>query len=329
MSLTINNNVSSLIAPNNLQRTSTSLNKSLERLSSGLKINRGADGPAALVISEHQRAQIAGLQPALDNASQAISMVQTAAGALTEMNGLLDKARSLALDSANSGVQDSNTLAANQSEIDNILQTITNIAERTQFGTKKLLNGAAATGTVTTDATGVTTTGTLSTAAAQASYTYSVTTAAKEAQGVGTGGFTGTGGALGTGNGGTLKINGVSVTLADTDTIDSTVAQINNVMAANGVNVQATNVGGQLALTATDFTTDIDLAGTTAATRTALGLAAGPFNHTNGVLQYTDSTNATVTVTGNGNVFNLTGELAGITVTLGKSSTAGSISSVA
>src|SRR5437763_5186150 len=114
MSLSLVNNVSSLNAQHNLGRTTTALSKSLERLSSGLKINRGADGPAALVISEQQRAQIAGLRAAIDNTNKAVNLVQTGEGALNEINSLLDKVRSLSVDSANSGVNDRDTLAANQ-----------------------------------------------------------------------------------------------------------------------------------------------------------------------------------------------------------------------
>src|SRR5437667_2019733 len=143
MSLAINNNVASLTAQNNLSRTSGMLSKSLERLSSGLKINRGADGPAALVISEQQRAQIAGLQTAIDNTSKAVSLVQTTEGALNEVNSLLIKIRSLALDSANSGVNDASALAANQAEVTTALATIDRIASNTQFGSKKLLDGSA------------------------------------------------------------------------------------------------------------------------------------------------------------------------------------------
>src|SRR6266496_611743 len=106
MGLTISNNVASLTAQNNLNRTSGMLATSLERLSSGMKINRGADGPAALVISEQQRAQISGLQAAISNSDKAVSLVQTGEGALNEINGLLVKARSLAIDSANTGVND-------------------------------------------------------------------------------------------------------------------------------------------------------------------------------------------------------------------------------
>ena len=101
MALTIANNVTSLTAQNNLGRSNMALRRSLERLSSGLKINRGADGPAALVISEKQRTQIAGLNTAIDNTEKAVSLVQTAEGALNEINSLLVKVRSLAIDSAN------------------------------------------------------------------------------------------------------------------------------------------------------------------------------------------------------------------------------------
>ncbi|MBY0456870.1 MAG: flagellin, partial [Gemmataceae bacterium] len=121
MALSVVNNISSLNAQQNLGRANGSLSKSLERLSTGLKVNRGADGPSALVISETQRAQIAGLKTALDNTNKAVSLVQTAEGALNEINALLVKARSLALDSANSGVNDATAQAANQAEIANIL----------------------------------------------------------------------------------------------------------------------------------------------------------------------------------------------------------------
>ncbi|MFM8270970.1 MAG: flagellin, partial [Gemmata sp.] len=150
MALSIVNNNASLNAQQNLSKTSGNLNRSLERLSSGLKVNRGADGPAALVISEQQRAQIAGLKTAIDNTNKATSLVQTGEGALNEVAGLLNKIRSLSIDSANSAVNDSNALAANQAEIANSLKTIDNIANTTKFGTKNLLDGSASiSGTIT------------------------------------------------------------------------------------------------------------------------------------------------------------------------------------
>ena len=152
MGLSVANNVTSITAQHNLNKASMGVAKSVEKLSSGLKINRGADGPAALVISEKHRAQIAGLNQAIDNTEKATSVVQTAEGALNEINSLLVKVRTLAIDSANSGVNDDDALAANQAEITNALDTINRIANNTQFGEKKLLDGSAGISGTATDA---------------------------------------------------------------------------------------------------------------------------------------------------------------------------------
>ena len=143
MSLGIANNVGALNAQNNLNRSQSNLNTSIERLSTGFRVNRGSDGPAALVISETQRAQISGLRTAIDNTERAVSVVQTAEGALGEINNLLVQVRSLAIDSANTGVNDENALAANQAEIANALETIDRISSNTQFGQRNLIDGSA------------------------------------------------------------------------------------------------------------------------------------------------------------------------------------------
>lgn len=142
MSLRINNNIAAINGRRNMLRNDQAVSKSLEKLSSGLRINRAADDAAGLVISEQMRAQITGLKQAVDNSEIAISMVQTAEGALDEVNNLLNKARELVLHAANAGANDANQLAADQAELDNVIQSITRISEVTQFGTKKLLNGA-------------------------------------------------------------------------------------------------------------------------------------------------------------------------------------------
>jgi flagellin len=142
MSLRINHNISSMNGHRQLTKNNEMMSRSLERLSSGLKINRAADGAAGLVISEQMRAQITGLGQAISNSETAISMVQTTEGALNEVNSLLIKARELTLHAANSGANDSNQRAADQAELDNVIQTITRIADVTQFGTKKLLDGS-------------------------------------------------------------------------------------------------------------------------------------------------------------------------------------------
>ena len=142
MSLRINTNVESLTAHRHMINNDKQLSKSIERLSSGQKINRGADGPAALVISEGMRAQIASLQQAANNNESAISMVQTAEGALNEVSRLLVDMRQRAVSAANVGINDSNMANASQKEIENALDAIDRISENTQFGSKHLLNGS-------------------------------------------------------------------------------------------------------------------------------------------------------------------------------------------
>ena len=143
MSLRINNNVESLNAHRHLINNDKQLSKSIERLSSGQKINRGADGPASLVISEGMRAQIGSLQQAADNNEAAISLVQTAEGALNEVSKLLVDMRQRAVSAANLGINDQNSVNASQREIENALEAIDRISNNTQFGSKNLLDGSA------------------------------------------------------------------------------------------------------------------------------------------------------------------------------------------
>lgn len=142
MSLRINNNVESLNAHRHLLNNEKMLTKSLERLSSAQKINRGADGPAALVVSEGMRSQIASLHQAADNNTTAISLVQTAEGALNEVSTLLRDMRQRAVAAANIGLNDENMVNASQQEIENALDTIDRISTNTQFGSKNLLDGS-------------------------------------------------------------------------------------------------------------------------------------------------------------------------------------------
>ncbi len=138
----IKHNISAINTQRQLGSAAFNSAKTLEKLSSGEKINRAADGPASLVISEQMRAQIAGLEQAIDNSESGISMVQTAEGALQEVNKLLVDVRQLAIHASNTGVNDEKMLEADQAEIDNALATIERIAQNTQFGKKQLLNGS-------------------------------------------------------------------------------------------------------------------------------------------------------------------------------------------
>ena len=127
MSLRINHNLAALNAHRNLVMTNEALSKSMQRLSSGYRINQGADDPAGLVISEQFRAQIAGLNRAVENSEGSINMIQTAEGALTEINALLVSMRELAIHAANEGFNDTDQLAADQAEITNAIATIDRI----------------------------------------------------------------------------------------------------------------------------------------------------------------------------------------------------------
>jgi flagellin len=120
------------------------VSQSLEKLSSGLKINRAADNAAGLVISEQMRAQLNGIKQAMSNTEQAITMVQTAEGALDEMNNLLSKVKSLALHALNSGVTDQAQRTADNAEYQNILSSIDRITGQTRFAGQTLLDGTFA-----------------------------------------------------------------------------------------------------------------------------------------------------------------------------------------
>ncbi|MBE3598514.1 MAG: flagellin [Limnochordaceae bacterium] len=137
----INQNVMALNAWRNLNQTSFSISKSLERLSSGLRINRAADDAAGLAISEKMRGQIRGLNMAVKNSQDAISLIQTAEGALNESHSILQRMRELAVQAAS----DTNTDADRtqlQSEVTQLLSELDDIANKTQFNTKNLLNGS-------------------------------------------------------------------------------------------------------------------------------------------------------------------------------------------
>lgn len=137
----INTNVSSLIAQRVLRKNNNSLNTSLERLSTGLKINRGADNPAGLIASENLRAEKAGISQAIDNAERASNIIGTAEGGLSEVSSLLTELQGLVSESANEGGLSAEETEANQLQVDSILSTINRIAQSTAFQGTKLLNG--------------------------------------------------------------------------------------------------------------------------------------------------------------------------------------------
>ncbi|MCG1011184.1 flagellin [Tepidanaerobacter sp. GT38] len=136
----INHNIMALNAHRQLSINNTNTQKSLEKLSSGYRINRAGDDAAGLAISEKMRAQIRGLNMASKNAQDGISLIQTAEGALNEAHEILQRMRELAVQSANDTNVGTDRQAL-QDEVNQLAEELTRIAENTEFNTQKLLNG--------------------------------------------------------------------------------------------------------------------------------------------------------------------------------------------
>ena len=143
--LTVNHNIASLNTQRNLNISSFNLAKSLQKLSSGFRINVAADGPADLVISEGLRAQIGGLKAALRNTQEASNYVGIAEGALQEVSNLLVSMRALAVHAANTGMVTTAQVAADQAELTNANAAITRIGLATRFAGQAVFTAAART----------------------------------------------------------------------------------------------------------------------------------------------------------------------------------------
>lgn len=140
----INTNVTAFQSIRQLSANQNDLATRLERLSSGLRINRGADDPAGLIASESLRSEIRGISTAIDNSTRAINVISTADGALSEVSKLLLDIKELINNSSNSGALSDDEVQANQLQIDSLLESINRVANSTQFNSKKLLNGTLA-----------------------------------------------------------------------------------------------------------------------------------------------------------------------------------------
>src|SRR3954451_17545479 len=143
MSLRINQNIAALNAHRNLSVTDGQMSKSLEKLSSGFRINRAADDAAGLSISEGLRSQVGGLKVAVRNAQDGVSVAQTAEGALTEVTSMLQRMRDLTVQAGNTGSNGGATgdaVASIQDEIDSLSQAIDDVATRTKFNGTSLLD---------------------------------------------------------------------------------------------------------------------------------------------------------------------------------------------
>jgi flagellin len=142
MGLRINQNIAAQNAYRNLSVTDGQMSKSLEKLSSGYRINRAADDAAGLSISEGLRSQVGGLKVAVRNAQDGISVAQTAEGALNEVTSILQRMRDLSVQAANGGSNDNEAKAAAQKEFGQLNEELDRIGTTTSFGKSKLLDGS-------------------------------------------------------------------------------------------------------------------------------------------------------------------------------------------
>src|SRR5687767_14580703 len=144
MGLRINQNIDAINSYRNLSVTQNSMSKSLEKLSSGFRINRAADDAAGLAISEGLRAQVGGLKMGVRNAQDGISLAQTAEGALTEVHSMLQRMNDLAVQ-YNNGTQSPDSKTALGAEFGQLQDEITRIKDNTKFNGVDLFDGAAKT----------------------------------------------------------------------------------------------------------------------------------------------------------------------------------------
>jgi flagellin len=258
MAFRINTNVSAMGALRNLNQTGTEFAKSTTRLSTGLRIVTAADDPSGLIASESYRAQLGSMDAALRNNQDAMNYAKTAEGGLEEVSRLLRDARSLAVANGSSTL-DSTQKQANQTQLNNIMQSIDRISNTTQYGTVKLLDGSAGTvGTVTNaaavksvnftgsfDGASMTANGSanvqVTTAATQASINGSKTTYTAATNTVGAGAF---------------SINGASFETSASTTVAETVTKINEKSGQTGVVASFDSTNNRIALRSESYGSD-------------------------------------------------------------------------
>jgi flagellin-like hook-associated protein FlgL len=280
MGLRVNNNIAALNAYRNLSVTDNQMSKSLEKLSSGFRINRAADDAAGLAISEGLRSQIGGLKVAVRNTQDGVSVVQTAEGALTETHSILQRMRDLTVQASNDGGLNADAKKNIQSELGQLKNELTRISDTTTFNGTKLLDGNYAgkfqvganageqiqvkVGTamgangldlegvdVTNSAAGITATTTAATTSSAGGTAATVTVASATADLSKAEDFAKLNGSL-TMDGKTLDLS--SVTYGDTDDAATRLATLNTALdnAFGSANISATVTSGSLTITGKD-----------------------------------------------------------------------------
>jgi flagellin len=318
MSLSVMNNSTAMQSVYDMQTNDAAESTAIQQLSSGYKINSAADNPAGDATSNNLEAQVQGLGQATNNANDAINLLKTADGALTQTQSLLLDIREKALDAANTGANDSSAAQDDQTQINQDVEALNRIATQTTFGDKNLLDGSAgvtANVTDTADIAGATVANTGS-SFVDGNASVTVTQAASKASI--TGSDVSLTSATTVSNAGTITINGQSVAVGATDTVGSVIDNINALTSTTGVTASL-STGGSLVLSqgtagsasTIDYTETADIfnGGTSAA-------AAG----TDAQLTVTQGAITTAFDSGSGNVAK---DAAGDTITLQAGTTTG------
>lgn len=268
----VNHNMSAVIANNQLLRTESSLTDSLERLSSGLRINHAADDAAGMAIASKMTAQIKGLDRASQNASDGISVMETADGALSEVTSMLQRMRELAVQAAN----ETNTpddLEAIQAEITSLTDEIDRVSRDTEYNTMNLLDGSQDT-RVYPNVRGIERVD-ISDSVEKGTYTLTIDAEAEHAVGEGT--TIMSNGTVSEAEEGTLVINGVEIEINEGDTCEEVYEKLRNGAETGNVNlliVADTSIIGGTAENAGYIPTDITTGGTLVFVSTGYGTSA-------------------------------------------------------
>jgi flagellin len=243
----------------NLSVNDKSMASSLEKLSSGLRINRAADDAAGLSISQGLQSQIGGLKVAARNAQDGVNVVQTADGALAESEAILQRMRDLAVQSANTGSQDSGATGAAQTEFTQLNSELDRISQTTKFGSQSLLNNAAYAGVFQVDAG----TGTGSTIAVDLTSAGALNGLTAGTGGTAITGYDSTGlgtGALNLSTGATAAVDQLDTAIANLSTVRATLGAYQNRFehTINNINVSVENLtASKSAITDTDMASEM------------------------------------------------------------------------
>lgn len=253
MSFRINTNLNSINSLRNLGMTNIEASKSMNRLSTGLRIQDSSDDPAGLIFSESFRAQISGTEQAIRNNQDALNFAKTAEGALDEISRLMREARTLAVGSGNNATLTSDQKGAYQTQMNNLLSSIDRVANNTQFGKIKLLDGSSGVNAVVVNATNIASIslgGKIGTQSitADGAVTVNVTTAATKASHSGTNAVAAASlaayQAAAVGSAESFSINGVTFSVGATETWGQVAQKINAQSATTGVVAETTYGGG-------------------------------------------------------------------------------------